>query len=59
MVNARLGVRTADDRWEIAAYAKNLFNAKSTVFGNSGAAYGTFYSWGDPRIVGAEVTVKF
>ena len=26
LVNARLGVQVADDKWELAVYAKNLFN---------------------------------
>lgn len=59
LVNARLGIRTTDDRYELAVYAKNLFNEAYTAFGNSAASYGTILAWGDPRIVGVEGTFKF
>ncbi|MBV1691675.1 TonB-dependent receptor [Novosphingobium sp. G106] len=59
LVNARFGVRTADDRYELAVYAKNLFNSAYTTFGNSSSTYGNILAWGDPRIVGVEGTVKF
>jgi iron complex outermembrane receptor protein len=59
LVNARLGIKSADDNWELAVYAKNLFNTGYTTFGNSAAGYGTIYLWGDPRIVGFEGTFKF
>lgn len=59
LVNARLGIRSTDDRYELAVYAKNLFNEAYTVFGNSAASYGNILTWGDPRIIGVEGTVKF
>lgn len=59
LVNARLGLRTADDAFELAVYAKNLFNQGYTTFGNSSSSYGNILAWGDPRIVGVEATVKF
>ena len=59
LVNARLGLRSADDVFELAVYAKNLFNQGYTTFGNSSSSYGNILAWGDPRIVGAEVTLKF
>jgi iron complex outermembrane receptor protein len=59
LVNARLGLRAADDQVEFAVYAKNLFNQGYTVFGNSAASYGNILAWGDPRIVGFETTLKF
>lgn len=59
LVNARAGVRSADDHWEVAVYAKNLFNKEYTAFGGSTAAYGNIFGYGDPRIVGAEVTYQF
>jgi iron complex outermembrane recepter protein len=59
LVNARVGVRSADDRYELAVYAKNLFNEGYTTFGNSSSTYGNILAWGDPRIVGVEATVKF
>lgn len=59
LVNARLGLRSADDVFELAVYAKNLFNSGYTTFGNSSSSYGTILAWGDPRIVGVEATLKF
>jgi iron complex outermembrane receptor protein len=59
LVNARLGVRSSDDRYELAVYAKNLFNEGYTTFGNSAASYGNILAWGDPRIVGVEATLNF
>lgn len=59
LVNARLGVRSTDDKWELAVYAKNLFNSAYTTFGNSSSSYGNILAWGDPRIIGAEARMKF
>lgn len=59
LVNARLGLRKSDDRFEIAAYAKNLFNSAYTVFGNSSSSFGNIVTWGDPRILGMEAVIKF
>ncbi|MCB2059752.1 MAG: TonB-dependent receptor [Novosphingobium sp.] len=59
LVNARLGVKTTDDKWELAVFAKNLFDEGYTTFGNSSASYGTILIWGDPRIVGIEATANF
>lgn len=59
LVNARLGVAAADEKWELAVYAKNLFNAAYSTFGSSNASNGNSLIWGDPRIVGVEATFKF
>ena len=59
LVNARLGVQSSDDSWELAVYAKNLFNQGYSTFGNSAEAYGNILLWGDPRIIGVEATFKF
>jgi len=59
LVNARLGLRSSDDKFELAVYAKNLFNEGYTTFGNSAASYGNILAWGDPRIIGVEGVVKF
>ncbi|MCB2076416.1 MAG: TonB-dependent receptor [Novosphingobium sp.] len=59
LVNARLGVKSADDKIELAVYAKNLFNEGYTTFGGSTATYGNILIWGDPRIVGAEAIFNF
>ena len=59
IVNARLGVGSIDEHWEVALYAKNLFNKGYTTFGGSTATYGNILIWGDPRIVGVEANFKF
>jgi len=59
LVNARLGVKTQDDKYELAVYAKNLFNEGYTTFGHSAASYGNILSWGDPRIIGVEAIMNF
>jgi iron complex outermembrane receptor protein len=59
LVNARLGVGSIDEHWELALYAKNLFNKGYTTFGGSTATYGNILIWGDPRIVGVEANFKF
>lgn len=59
LVNARLGLKTVDDQWEIALYAKNLFNAAYWTGGFSSGSYGNLLTWGDPRIAGVEVTASF
>lgn len=58
LVNARLGIRTSDDKWELAVYAKNLFNAAYWTTG-SNSSFGNLLGWGDPRIVGVEATANF
>lgn len=58
LTNLRLGVRTADDKYGFAVYANNVFNAAYYTFGNS-ASTGNIKTWGNPRIVGAEVSAKF
>lgn len=59
LVNARAGVKSSDDRWELAVYAKNLFNSAYTAFGNSSSIYGNILAWGEPRIVGIEGTFRY
>ncbi|MBV8806312.1 MAG: TonB-dependent receptor [Sinobacteraceae bacterium] len=58
ITNLRLGIRTADDRIGIAAYANNLFDRAYTTFATTGSL-GTEMVWGDPRIVGVEVDLKY
>lgn len=58
LVNARAGI-ASDDGWEVAVYAKNLFNSAYTTFGGSTATYGNILIWGDPRIVGVEANFRF
>lgn len=59
LTNLRLGVRTADDKYGFAVYANNLFNTQYFVYGSSAAAFGNLLSYGNPRIIGAEITAKF
>jgi iron complex outermembrane recepter protein len=58
LANLRIGVQTADQRVGFSVYANNLFNKGYTVFGGS-SALGNQFTWGNPRIVGGEVTVKY
>jgi iron complex outermembrane recepter protein len=59
LVNARLGIKSADSNWELAVYAKNLFNQGYSTFGNSSSSYGNILLWGDPRVIGVEGIFKF
>ncbi len=61
LVNARLGVRSPDQRWAAYLWAKNLFDADyytytSAGVGNTGAV---FAQLGDPRTFGATLRVKY
>jgi iron complex outermembrane receptor protein len=58
LVNARIGVKTADGRFEVAAVANNLFNQGYFTAGNT-LAVGNDLAWGDPRIIRGEVTIRF
>jgi iron complex outermembrane receptor protein len=59
VVNARLGIKASDGHWTLSAFANNLFNAAYVTYGNSNAGNTTQFTWGNPRIVGVEGTVKF
>jgi iron complex outermembrane receptor protein len=60
LMNLRMGVRTTDDKYGFAVFAHNLFNRGYVTYGSSSAATGgNVLTWGDPRVVGAEVTAKF
>lgn len=59
LVNLRLGVRTADDRYGVSVYADNLFNEGYLVGGNISGTSGVTGAWGNPRIVGVEFSVKY
>ena len=58
LTNARIGVRTADDRYGIALIADNVFNRQYFVYGNS-LSVGNSLTYGNPRIIRGEVTAKF
>ena len=40
LINALVGLRSADGHFEVAAFARNLFNTAYTSIGNSSAGYG-------------------
>ena len=58
LVNARIGVKTTDDKYGIALVADNLFDQAYYTFGQS-AVTGVLAGWGTPRIIRGEVTIKF
>jgi outer membrane receptor protein involved in Fe transport len=57
LVNARIGVKTSDDRFTLELFANNLFNQSYVTYGNSNAGNTTQFTWGNPRIVGVEATM--
>jgi outer membrane receptor protein involved in Fe transport len=59
LVNLRIGVKTSDDRYSASLFVNNLFNQDYSTFGGTTAALGNFLTYGDPRIIGGEVAVKF
>ena len=59
LVNLRLGVRTADDHYELSVDADNVFDQAYTVNGSSSASGGNVFQWGNPRIVRGEIIAKF
>ncbi|MXP26042.1 TonB-dependent receptor [Altererythrobacter indicus] len=61
LVNARAGFSFADDRYEIAAFGRNITNKNYLLdAGNTGGAFGipTFIP-AEPRFYGVELTAKF
>ena len=58
LVNLRAGVKTSDDRYELAVFANNVFNEGYYVVA-SHSALGNVFGWGEPRIVGVELRVKY
>jgi iron complex outermembrane recepter protein len=58
LTNARIGVQTSDGRYSLSLYAKNLFNRVYYTYGNA-ATTGDLLLWGDPRVIGGEVTARF
>jgi len=58
LTNVRIGVKTPDDRYQFSIFANNVMDrAYYTFASNSGL--GANALWGNPRIVGGEVQVKF
>ena len=61
LVNVNAGLRFADDRFEISAFARNLLNEDVLLdAGNTGGAFGIpSYIPGEPRLYGVRVGAKF
>jgi outer membrane receptor protein involved in Fe transport len=57
LVNLRAGVRTTDDKYELAVFANNLFDQAYYTVGNS-SALGNVLNWGEPRVVGVELRAR-
>jgi len=58
LVNGRVGVKTADDRYGLALVGDNIFNKAYFVYGQS-AVTSVIAGWGSPRIIRVEATAKF
>ena len=61
LVNLRAGISFADERFEIAGFARNLTNKNYLLdAGNTGGAFGipTFIP-AEPRFYGVQASVKF
>lgn len=58
LTNARIGVRTMNDKYGFAVIADNLFNNEYFVYGNS-LSLGNSLTYGNPRIIRGEVSVRF
>lgn len=61
LVNVQAGLRFADDRFEISAFARNLFNEDILLdAGNTGGAFGIpSYIPAEPRLYGVRIGAKF
>jgi iron complex outermembrane recepter protein len=58
LTNVRIGVKTEDDRYQFSVYANNVFDRAYYTFASI-SSLGVDAVWGNPRIVGAELHVKF
>lgn len=60
IVNARLGLRSLDKRWEVALLGTNLFDRRFVEFATSITAGGGAYygSYNRPRVIALQVTLK-
>ena len=58
--NARLALHPADDRWEVAAWGRNLGDKFYLTTGANLAAFGYYYTHRNtPRMYGLEATYRF
>ncbi len=58
VVNGRIGVQTADERYGGYIFVKNLFDKTYYAFGSQ-SQFGSFASFGERRLWGATVEFKF
>ncbi|MEM6680716.1 MAG: TonB-dependent receptor [Pseudomonadota bacterium] len=61
LVNLRVGLKATDERWQVDAFASNLFNKRYVIdAGNTGGAFGipTFIA-GNPRFYGVRLTGRY
>lgn len=58
IANGRMGVRTHDGRYGAYVFARNLFDKRYAVFGQTNST-GTVVNYGDRRVIGATVELQF
>ena len=58
LVNARLGLKSNDGKFEIFVSGDNLFNQVYYING-SGSSFNTTLNYGNPRIIRGGVTIDF
>lgn len=59
LTNLGFGVKTADGRYALQVWAKNLFDKRyATAFGSATSATPYIKIFGDPRIIGVTLTAK-
>jgi iron complex outermembrane receptor protein len=58
LTNVRIGVKTSDDRYQFSVFANNAFDRGYYTFASI-SGLGVDAVWGNPRIVGGEIRVKF
>lgn len=58
LVNARLGVHTADDKWGFDIVADNVFDEVYYIGADAGV-FGNLLNYGTRRIIGGELIYKF
>ncbi|WP_332770488.1 TonB-dependent receptor [Phenylobacterium sp.] len=65
LVNAAVGLASADDHWKVSVFAKNLTDERyslvyfSTPFGTAPGAYSQFIPYEAQRVVGASIDLAF
>lgn len=61
LLNARLGITSPDEKWELAIWGRNLTNKLyvSQSYDNFGGIFPSQNFLGDPRTYGATLSVKF